>query len=269
MYADLKVEKIKRGKSDQPLLLSHWDDWNPKEYLETYFVNLGKDSDENLSFLIKKLKKLNSNKKMKILDFGSGPTIFSGLAAAPYASEIHLSDYLSSNLQEINKWIRSDTDAFDWSTCTKKVLELEISQNSEIDVHNRENLLRSKVKKVFRSDASLNWPIFSESIERYPIVISNFCADSATSSKEIWRGYMKNIFNTVERNGMILLAALRNCEYYFSGKHRFPSANVNEIDLLKILKANEFTKIDIEVRDVEECQAEGFTSIMFASAIKQ
>ncbi len=257
-------------KKNKKIAYSPWDSWDAREYLKTYFSKLGQDSYENLKFIVRELKKLQPNPKRKILDFGAGPTIFAGVAAAPYAGTIHLCDYLESNLIEIKKWLSSNEDSFDWSYCIKHILELEGLESHEFAIQERADVFKKKAESVFRSDASLEWPIFSEMHEKYPVVISNFCADSATSSKEVWRAYMKNIFNTVEDEGVLLITALRNCKFYKSGESIFPSANVNEEDLENILIENGFSKKNllIEVKSVPACADEGFTTIMCVSATK-
>lgn len=254
----------------EKLVFSHWDSWDAKEYLSTYFSKLGQDSLESLKFIVNELKKLKLNKNSNILDFGAGPTIFSGIAAAPYASSIHLCDYLESNLIEIRKWLLSEEDSFDWSHCIKHILQLEGSPHDQKAIEERSSLLKKKTGSIFRSDASLNWPIYSNNSNRYPVVISNFCADSATSSKEVWRAYMMNILNLVEYEGKIIINALHNCKYYKSGNKVFPSADLNEQDLKNVLLQNGFDKRDlkIEVRQVPDCAKEGFTSIMCASSTK-
>lgn len=252
------------------LVYSHWDSWNPREYLKTYFRKLGQDSFENLKFLVRELKKFEGSPKKKILDFGAGPTIFAGIAAIPYASSIHMCDYLEQNLFEINKWLKSEHDAFDWSTCVKHILDLEEVPNHQEAILERSMHLKKKTTAVFRSDASLDWPIFSLDREKYPIVISNYCADSATSSKEVWGAYMNNVFNLLEEDGTILIAALRKCRFYRSGNQLFPSADLDEHDLKDILLKNEFDErsLLIEVKAVPECSYDGFSTVMFASGKK-
>lgn len=268
-YATRAINGQIKNKLDK-LVYSHWDAWNPREYLKTYFLHLGQDSFENLKFLVRELKKFQGLPKKKILDFGAGPTIFAGIAAIPYASSIHMCDYLEPNLSEINKWLKSEHDAFDWSICIKHILDLEGSPSHQEAISERSIHLKRKTTAVLRADASLDWPIFSLAREKYPIVISNFCADSATSSKEVWSAYMNNVFNLVEEDGTILIAALRKCKFYRSGNQLFPSANIDEHDLKDILLKNKLDERDllIEVKEVPECSQDGFSTIMFASGKK-
>lgn len=267
-HAARAINRQIKNKLDK-LIYSHWDAWNPSEYLKTYFLHLGQDSFENLKFLVRELKKFQGLPKKKILDFGAGPTIFAGIAAIPYASSIHMCDYLEQNLLEINKWLKSEHDAFDWSVCIQYILNLEGLPSHQEAIAERSLHLKKKTA-VFRSDASLDWPLFSLAREKYPIVISNFCADSATSSKEVWGAYMNNVFNLVEEDGTILISALRKCKFYRSGNQLFPSANIDEHDFKDILLKNKFDEkyLLIEVKEVPECSHDGFSTVMFASGKK-
>ena len=47
---------------------------------------------------------------LRVLDFGCGP-----VSAVPYASEIVFCDFAAPNREAINKWLRNDPDAFNWS----------------------------------------------------------------------------------------------------------------------------------------------------------
>ena len=245
-----------------------WTEWSSKSYLDTYFSKLGPDSHENLKFLVRELQVFKGKPKRKILDFGAGPTIFTALAVLPYASEIHITDYLVDNLLEVNKWLRNDPDAFDWSLCTKEILELEGIIPDKKTVELREKALRSTKTQISLCDASLPLPLKNN--EKYPIVISNFCADSATASKDICKVYMKNIVSLVAKNGTLLLSALRNCSFYRIKNMQFPCANINEGDLITILLECGFKlkNIQVDICNIPECAPEGFTSMMFARAIK-
>src|SRR4051812_34278950 len=97
------------------ILYSSWEEWNAKDYLNTYFSKLGPDSFETLNFLVREFSKYKKGSVRKFLDFGSGPTIFEALPAANFAQEIHLSDYLQSNLDEVRNWLDDNPDSFNWN----------------------------------------------------------------------------------------------------------------------------------------------------------
>lgn len=249
---------------------SSWDNWDAKEYLRTYFSSIRRDEDKTLKFLIENLKTLNLKGEQKTLDFGAGPTVVHALAAAPYSAEVHIADYLQENIDEVGRWFSNHPNSFNWSPFIARIIELEEDQPSLQKVEERAAELRRKTRALLRCDASLADPLFGMQ-ERYSLVISTYCADSVTSSRDVWRAYMKNIFNLVQPSGTMLLAALRGCSYYKLGKALFPSANVNESDIEDVFLQNGFRKdeFSITTTDVPECRQEGYTGLIFARGMKR
>ena len=60
---------------------------------------------------------------IKVLDYGSGPSILATISAASKASEIVLSDYTERNRDAINQWLKKDAEAIDWSPHFSYVVE--------------------------------------------------------------------------------------------------------------------------------------------------
>lgn len=251
-------------------LYAPWDKWDPVKYLNTYFQELRKDEDETLKFLVRSIQSLKNGKHLKVLEFGAGPTVVHAIAATPVASEIHIADYLRENLAETRRWINEDKNAFNWDLFTKRILQLEGVNPTEKEISERNNELRKKVKNLLRCDASLEFPL-SEKKQTYDLLIMTYCIDSATSSKDVWRAYMKNVLKLLAPQGTMLMAALHNCQFYTVGNYCFPSANLNEEDLKHSLLNNGFNpeNISIEVQEVPECKQEGYSSLLFAKASKK
>lgn len=244
--------------------ISDWSDWSPSAYLQTYFNSLKGDAIENLKFLHRELTDVCRKQRVKkIMDFGCGPTIFAGLISSKFTDEFHCCDFLECNLLEIRKWLTEDDESFDWSDTIRHILLLEKQEISEENIQGKKEELKRKLKRIQKSDASICPPIASG--DSYPIVISNFCADSATHNKAEWAHFMCNIFSLLDEEGIILFSALRNCKQYRNGGHFFPSANINEIDILELLSKNFFdlNATFIEIVNVPECISEGFESIIF------
>lgn len=251
------------------LRYSTWQDWDPRAYLRTYFGSLTKDEDETLKFLVKHLAKFPVQVG-RILDFGAGPTVIHAIAAAPYAREVHIADYLESNLIEIRHWLKGGRDSFDWRPFVRRLIELEGLKPSRALVEKRIRDSKGKIRRLALCDAAQVLPLFGGA-GGYQVVISTYCADSATSSGEVWEAYMHNTLSLVSRSGMILLAALRRCKYYRLGRHLYPSANIDEKDIRRVLLEAGFDarSINIEVVRVPERRREGYTALVFAKAVKR
>jgi hypothetical protein len=246
---------------------SSWDQWDTKKYLRQYFSHIEPEEEAVLEFLVQRLGIIKE--KYPVLQFGCGPSIAEVLPAVPYASEIHMVDYLPVNIQEIQSWMNKDSKAFHWNRFTGFVLKLERMPYAISDIVNREEELRKKIKHVGLCDAGTFPPILGQ-WQHYPIVITTFCADSATSSKEIWRTYMKNILRLVAPSGHLFLAALRNTNYYVLGDTVFPCPHINEHDIFDILLEGDYDKnnIDLVVKDIPEAGNRGFDGIVLVHAIR-
>lgn len=249
--------------------VTSWQKWSAAQYLQTYFLNPGTDIIENLKFIIDELER-HKICNVPILDFGSGPTLITALAAEPYSSELHLSDYLHENLHELQLWKKSHNNVFDWSSITKRILSFESKSDSDIEARLRHLSAKIKTTQVIHCDASKKHPISSGGLSSYPVVISNFCADSATNTKEAWSLYMGNILSLVSPGGLIIGGLLRNCKQYLVGDCFFPSPDINEFDLIKVLRDKGFdeTTFNTKIVMTPECESQGFSSILFYSARK-
>lgn len=60
-----------------------------------------------------------------LIDIGSGPTIYQLLSACESFKDIIASDYTDQNLVELEKWLKKDPGAFDWSPVVSYVCKLE------------------------------------------------------------------------------------------------------------------------------------------------
>lgn len=246
-----------------------WEQWDARRYLEEYFGSPSQDVRATTAFVTDSLKEFEGKELSRVLDFGSGPTII-GVASAPrYAKEIHVADYLEPNLNEIRKWKNGEKDAYDFTGTYELVLETEGQTPSAELIRSRDTQLRQKITKILHCDAGSQTPLGPDA-QKYPVIISLYCADSATSSKNEWNKFMTNILSLLEPGGTIIMSALRNSEYYTIGDKRFPSANIDENDIAAMFAANGFapTDVEVQVEQVASKLEQGFTSLLFAKARK-
>lgn len=239
-------------------------DWNPADYLTDYYAYVQKDEQHTLKFLVREFKKITG--QPVALEFGIGPTLHHVLPLSPHVREIHVTDYLPANLNEIRKWQAEDTSAHNWRAFTEVVLNLEgFSVPTLQDIYQREALTRQRITQHFIGDAACSHPISAEG--KYEVVLSCYCADSATDDKATWGRYMRNILSFLRPGGFFITAALRNCSHYKVGDKYFPSANVNEADFEDLFQRLDFdmSRTTIEVQYVPEHKDAGFESIVLAS----
>jgi hypothetical protein len=242
------------------------NEWVPKDYLRTYYSELESDEVETIKFFVDAMKKVDSTGP--VLFFGTGPTLHHVFLTAPKAAEIHLVDYLPENLQEIKKWVDKEEDAHDWSPFVKYTLQCEgNSSPTDEDINEREEMVRRKITKFMTADAGQTDPLSTEQRESYGLVLSPYCADSATGDKKVWKEYMRNITSLVKPGGTFITAALRDCSSYEVGEKEFPCANVNEKDMKGVLGMLDFSSRNTNI-EYRELEGHGYTGIVLAHALK-
>jgi NNMT/PNMT/TEMT family len=239
------------------------DDWVPSEYLEDYYAVVEPDEVETIAFFTDAIRCV-AKPRERILFFGTGPTLHHVFLSADRASEIHLADYLPQNLAEIERWLERDADAHDWRPFVRYTLECEgLYAPTEEQLVQREELTRAKVTRLLQADAGDREPV----CDRYPVVVSAYCADSATADHATWEAYMHHIAGLVEPGGVFITAALRRSRSYLVGGKRFPSADVDEDDLRAVLEPEfDCDNGAIQVREVPEHARLGYSGIVLACA---
>lgn len=248
------------------ITFASFDEWNPVDYLADYYTYVEPDEHHTLRFLAQEFEKIEG--RPVALEFGIGPTLHRALSLSPYVREIHVADYLPSNLEEIRKWQKGDNGAHNWKPFTETVLAYEGVPAPRLrDIHQREALTRTCITNYFVGDASSSHPIGRRASRQYDLLLSCYCADSATNDKAMWLRYMTNILRLLKPGGFFVTAALRNCQHYKVGNRYFPSANVNEDDYESLFRQLDFdmSRATIQVTNVPEHNAIGYGSIVLAS----
>jgi hypothetical protein len=243
--------------------------WSASAYLRHYYACVEDDEAATLAFLVDALR--SEPPAAETLEFGAGPTLHHLLPLAPRAAAIDVADLLDDNLGALRAWIGRRPGAHDWRPFTRHVLACEGRTATATQVAAREALLRHRVRRLVRADAAHPDPLGAAGRARYGIVLSCFCADSATDDKATWARYMRHIGSLVAPGGLLLLAALRRCRAYGVGERRFPSADVDECDIAAQLHAGGFAPAGtrIEVVAVPRQRPLGYDGIVLAAARRE
>jgi hypothetical protein len=206
---------LTRGVLRRRRYASFDSDWVPRDYLSDYYRVVEPDERETIAFFAGAMEHAAAGQA--VLVFGTGPTLHHVFLAAPKASEIHLADYLPTNLEEIERWRTRDPAAHDWRAFVRYTLECErLADPTDEEITQREELTRSNVTGLVGSD------------------------------------------------GLFLTAALRRCRSYSVGDKRFPSANVDEHDLRRVLRTDFIPQV--AVRGLHGHDGHGYSSVVLARA---
>lgn len=199
-----------------------------------------------------------------VLDFGCGPIPLRALTVEPYVDEIHMGDYLTSNLREIERWVKGKGEDRRWDSYVRYILECEgIISPTRKQISERKRATRSKIRKIFKVDASRQNPLLEDSRDKYPVVMSFYCADSVTSDIDEWRNFTRNIDSLAEE--VLIMAALSQSHGYWLRNRYFPSPFVDSSLLRNALEVDFPTKcITIEEVAVPGHETQGYSSILLA-----
>lgn len=250
-----------------PVPVSDYSQFQPEEYLREYYGEVMSDEHFAMQFLVEALARLEP--VSVALEFGCGPTVHHALPMAPLAGEIHLAEFLESNRAQIEKWLSNDEDAFNWRHFGRETLELEgMASPTDEQIGAREQMLRAKITQLWPTNIFETNPLGEDKRGFYPLVASHYCAEACTTDKSEWRSCMKNIVSLVASGGTLILSCCSSANAYAVGELFFPCAGVDETDVLASLRENGFTDIDLRVRQVPAQTEQGFSSVIFASAVK-
>lgn len=241
--------------------------WVPRDYLAEYYSELQEDERSTLKYFVEQFRSAPTG---PVLCFGCGPTLHHVFLAAPRATAIYLADYVPANLAEIERFRKREPNAHDWSTFVRYTLLCESGidpSTSEVDA--RMLLLREKIAGLLPADANLSDPLGHEFRSQFAVVLSPYCAESATADRAIWTRFCRNIASLVRPGGLFLSSALRLCERYKSGARFFPATPIDEHDLQQVLEQDfRGDSIEVQVRTLQEHESQGFSGILLARASK-
>jgi NNMT/PNMT/TEMT family len=246
-----------------------FDAWRADEYLRDYYSKVEIDEALTLEFVLREARKIAPG--AAAIEFGAGPTAHHLIALSAYVSAIDAADFLQPNLREIGKWMHNGTGAHDWRPFVRHILCCEGKElPTEFNIRTREALARRRLSRILYCDASRPRPLGVNSSHSYDVLLTFYCADSATGDKEEWRRYMLNILGLLKPGGMLIMAALRNCSGYKVGENWFPCADIDEMDLRSVLELSGFdpSQTFIDVKEVPGQSSRGYESILLASGRK-
>lgn len=264
---DSPLHSSPAGQESAEISYAAWSEWQPGSYLAEYYQEVMPDERYAMEFLVESMRKMGD--VPLALDFGCGPTVHHLLPMLPKVQEIHLAEYLEANLDEVNRWLRAQS-AHDWLPFSQETLRLEgvVTDENDALARAREQQIRERVSAVLPGDAGDENPLGVEKRASYPLVTSHYCAEGATSEKETWRRYMRNIAGLVAPGGTLILSACGAAKFYCVGERLFPCAGVTAQDVLAALQEDGFGDIDLRVRLVPDHSEQGYGSVIFACGVK-
>ncbi|XP_033728604.1 nicotinamide N-methyltransferase-like [Pecten maximus] len=193
----------------------------------------------------------------RLLDIGTGPTIYSVITASNHVDEIFLSDYAPQNLQYLEKWrkgeIASSKMLFD------HVINLE---GRPMTPEQRENEVREKVKGILPIDVTLEKPLGCDyDGAKFDVIVSTLCLDEAVQHVAELEQTMKNVSGLLNEGGFIIISCDFGATFYRVGEYKYTgvSFTIEEVKSA-VVQAGFDVKLYIEIPNNadENWDAEGY-----------
>lgn len=251
---------------------STFETFDPKEYLHNYYSRIGSENSGLMEFFVKAYNDIENKNIM--LEFGGGPTIYPLITAALKVKNIHFSDYLDQNLNEVRTWLSGSQDAFSWRKFFKKAMRFEGHKRiTEKMIAEREQLLKNKMTEILKCNAFRKNPLGKKYNGYYDVINANFVTESITSSKKTWERLVGNLCSLLKDDGVLIMTAIKDAKYYHIGNRKFPATKITEADLIEVLSKLGFKEtsfilysIPAEVQDEELKGYTGYKGIIFLKA---
>ncbi len=244
-----------------------WNQFSPRTFLDAWHTAITPEITATCRFLIESYQHVAPN--ARVIDFCCGPTIYQHVAAAPYVAEIHACDFLASNLQETQRWLDQDTDAFDWIHTISEVLRLEGNPApSSAAIEQRAALVRQKLTALSLCDIREQHPLGQDVGRIYDVVSHCYGADVVAASVAEWERYIQNCCAVLKPNGRLMMTLIKNAEWWPSGELIMAAVALNEAHVQHALLQIGFdpASIVIETQTVAEASEVGYSEIIFVTA---
>ena len=258
---------------------SYQEEFDPKAYLHFY--------DDVTEFHAQPLKLLHefynsygsTSSGLKVLEYGSGPTVLYSISAALQASEIVLADYTEKNREAIQHWLKKAPEAHDWTPFFKYVVQ-SLEGLGEEEVVKRQEDVRTLIKAVVKCDIHMDPPIQSGYEGPYDVIFSSLALECASSLEEYEDALIK-LSTLLKPGGRIVLRCIEAGEdnapthYYVVGAHKFVATNVTESFIRSTLEKAGFYNISLKRQLREDpgvnipLEASSYYAMSFITATKK
>ncbi|XP_064646548.1 nicotinamide N-methyltransferase-like [Lineus longissimus] len=247
---------------------THFD---PKIYLENYHKQESRFYDKMLDMLHKLVAAGEIRDGSRLLDVGSGPSIYSVISAGSRCSDIICSDYATQSLDEILKWVNSDHDAHNWQRYFEYVCKLE-GKSDEWKL--RQDHIRQAIKRVVPCDVHQENPLAPLVLEPFDVITSSLCLEAACCDESAYRSAVKHVTSLLKPGGKLFMAGVQGETFYYVGKKKF-----NTFPLSNEIIESAFAKVGLtnlqwynETSDIKENAIEGrsndFSGLFAVSATR-
>ncbi len=297
--SDAQKNPLGRGHPDASNKDVFHNDFTPREYCEEYYNEIDKRyiwnyfrntkdfekiplktvEEENSSLLVflggivRPLLVSSGRKDLTVLEIGGGLTIYQLISIAPFASQIHFTDYLESNLVEVGRWRAGNESHINrWNMFIEGglMVELKTSVITKQMVSARKELIRNKITSLYAFDVINNkGSLFGRKHIQYDIVNTHFCIDSITDNLQVWYDSLGHVVSKIKSGGRLIMTSLAEAKTYSIGEKRFPSCDLTEDVVRTALYAHGLNNVRVFRSRKSDGVDSHYDGFIFVTAVKE
>ncbi|XP_060106511.1 nicotinamide N-methyltransferase-like [Heteronotia binoei] len=118
----------------------------------------------------------------------------------------------------MQRWLRKEPGAFDWSSIVKFVCELEGDREKWVE---KEEKVRRTIKQVLKCDVTQDNPLAPLVVPPADCVLSLLCLEAACEDLLTYSSAVKNVGSLVKPGGHMILVTAIETTFYMVGQNRF------------------------------------------------
>ncbi|XP_069468874.1 nicotinamide N-methyltransferase-like [Ambystoma mexicanum] len=172
------------------------------------------------------------------------PTIHQYIAACDYFKEIIATTYTESCLEELQKWLKNDRGAYDWTSLLKYACELEGDRNKWME---KEEKVRRTVTQTLTYDIGQRNPLAPHALPQADCLLLEFCLEFLCSDKKKFSTGVENAACLLRTGGYLIMMGVIENTFYMVGSKRFPTLCIEKTYLKETLTEKGFVMKQLEV----------------------
>ena len=197
--------------------------------------------------------------KASLLELGAGPSLQLVFASTAFFSNVVVSDFEDTCVQEVNLWVNESTDAFNWKPIVEHVLRFcEGKTESDVepfDVTQREEEARRKISAVVHCDVTRDNVGLDASIipvGGFDVITASASLTPAVKKQEEFVQALRNVRGVLKEGGYLCALIAGKCTYYniaSDSSEKLPTCYVTEQDVRDAIRDAGLQMEEFEIID--------------------
>lgn len=189
-------------------------------------------------FLIRQLHQVFTTeaKGKTILDVGCGPSVYTALLASRTFDDIVLSEFVPGNREQLERWIRNESNALDWSPVVEYVARVEGYIDLQKGAEKISQRTRNALRKVIPCNVTSPGILAESHRSTFDAVVTSLCLEAAVMDDITYCAAVADIGRLIRPGGSLILCGLTGNVGYTVGKKTFKCFPCTE-DLVRFATA--------------------------------